>query len=284
MTPSQPVSDADFAYVQRLLREYAGSVLEADKHYLVDTRLSPVVMRLELASVDELISRLRAQPFGELHRATIEAMLNGETTFFRDVFFFDALRDVILPRLIASRAAERRIHIWCAACSTGQEPYSVAMLLAESFPELADWSVSILATDVSETHLARARAGRYAQFEANRGLPASLLVKYFDQEGTEWIIDPAMRRRVEFRELNLVQPWPFVPQADLILLRNVMIYWDIEAKREVLARMRDVLRSDGCLVLGAAETTYYVDDAFDRVSADTACCFRLKEPLRSSRR
>jgi chemotaxis protein methyltransferase CheR len=204
-------------------------------------------------------------------------MLNGETTFFRDVVCFDALRSIVLPRLIARRDTERRLQIWCAGCSTGQEPYSVAMFLAESFPHLVDWNVRILATDVSSLHLARARAGRYAQFEVNRGLPASLLVKHFDQDGSDWLIAPGLRSRVEFAELNLIDAWPVLPLMDIVLLRNVMIYWDLETKRTTLQKVRDVLRPDGCLILGAAETTYYVDDQFDRVSADSACCFRLRQ-------
>ncbi len=278
MTISPPVSDPDFAYVQQLLREHAGFVLEPDKQYLVDTRLAPVVAQLGLTPISDLVSRLRHQPMSDLHRSTIEAMMNGETTFFRDVFFFDALREVVLPRLIAKRDTERRIQIWCAACSTGQDSYSLAMFMAESFPHLTDWNIRILATDLSKLHLDRAREGRFAQFEVNRGLPASLLVKYFDQEGTDWVISPELRRRVEFVELNLVRQWPVLPLMDVVLVRNVMIYWNLETKREVLTRVREILRPDGCLILGAAETTYYIDDNFDRFSADSACCFRLKGP------
>jgi len=185
------------------------------------------------------------------------------------------LRDVVLPGLCERRSYERRLRIWSAACSTGQEPYSLAMLLAESFPSLADWDVRIMATDVSSAHVARAKAGRYAQFEVNRGLPAPMLVKYFDQEGTEWVVDPAIRRRVTFAEMNLFHPWPDISSMDIVLLRNVMIYWDAKSKAETLGRMRDTLRADGCLVLGAAETTYYVHNGFERLGADSPCCFRV---------
>lgn len=270
------VSDNDFTFIQRLLRDQTGSILEPDKHYLVDTRLGPILAQHGLASVSELVARLRSSPLDTLHRVTVEAMMNGETTFFRDVFCFNSIRETILPQLIARRSAERRINIWSACCSTGQEPYSLAMLLVESFPHLADWDIRILATDISQFHLSRAREGRYAQFEVNRGLPASLLVKHFDQDGTDWVISSAIRRRVYFEELNLMRPWPVLPLMDVVLLRNVMIYWDVERKRDVLARVRTVMRPDGCLILGAAETTYYIDDHFDRLSAESACCFRLK--------
>lgn len=273
---TRAVTESDFVYVQRLLREDAGFVLEGDKQYLVETRLGPLVSHHGLGSIGELVEKLRGAPKNGLHRATIDAMMNGETTFFRDVFCFDTLRQKILPRLIARRAAERRLHVWCAACSTGQEPYSIAMLLEESFPELADWSVRVFATDISQAHLERARKGVYGQFEVNRGLPAKLLIKYFDQRENQWVIDPALRRRIEFAELNLMKDWPVLPLMDVVLLRNVMIYWDLDAKRRVLSRVRETMREDGYLVLGAAETTYYVDDRFDRVSAESACCFLLK--------
>lgn len=270
------VSENDFAFIQRLLRDLSGSILESDKSYLVDTRLGPLLAQHGLTSVADLVAQLRSTPQDGLHRATVEAMMNGETMFFRDIFCFNALRETIIPQLIARRSSERRINIWSACCSTGQEPYSLAMLLVESFPQLANWDIKILATDISQFHISRAREGRYAQFEVNRGLPASLLVKHFDNDGTDWVIRDAIRRRVYFEELNLMRPWPVLPLMDIVLLRNVMIYWDVERKRDVLARVRAVMRSDSCLILGAAETTFYIDDQFDRLSAESACCFRLK--------
>lgn len=268
--------DADFAYIQQLLHARAGFILESDKHYLIETRIAPVLQDYGLASLRQLVIRLQTEPTPRLERATVEALVNGETSFFRDVYCFDSLRNAVLPRLIEERRADRTLRIWSAACSTGQEPYSIAMLLTESFPELADWDVRILATDISTMHLARARAGRYAQFEVNRGLPASLLVRHFDQEGTDWIIQPALRTAMRFSEINLVGDWPTVPPMDLVLLRNVMIYWDLETKQEVLRRVRRVLRPGGCLTLGAAETASFLDEAFERFSEDAMCCFRMR--------
>jgi chemotaxis protein methyltransferase CheR len=275
MNGSTSVTNADFTFVKKMLQDATGFVLDADKQYLMENRLAPLAFRLGHGSIATLIDTLRKRPSEALAQQLIEAMLNGETTFFRDVFCFDTLRQVVLPGLIERRRAASTLRVWCAACSTGQEPYSLAMLLAEHFPELASWDVQIIATDVSETHLQRARPGRYSQFEVNRGLPAAMLVKYFDQHGSEWVLSDAIRRRVSFAPLNLVEPWPALPSMDLVLLRNVMIYWDVATKRSVLARTRETLRVDGYLVLGAAETTLYVDDAFDRVHIDAPCCFRL---------
>jgi chemotaxis protein methyltransferase CheR len=271
------VSELDFAFIQRLMRERCGFVLEPDKHYVIEARLAPVASRYGLVSIAALVAQLRAEgESGALPRDTVEAVLNGETAFLRDVQCWNALKHVVLPALIKAREAQRTLRLWSAACSTGQEPYSLAMLLMQSFPELAGWDVSILATDVSKAHVQRAREGRYAQLEVNRGLPASYLVQYFEQEGRDWLLCPEAMRRVEFRELNLVQPWPHLPDMDLILLRNVMIYWDSATKREVLDRIARQLREGGVLVLGGAETTFYIADQFDRLDAQTPCCFRLK--------
>jgi chemotaxis protein methyltransferase CheR len=271
------VSEADFAFIQQLMLESAGFILEEDKQYLVETRLEPVLAHCGLTSVADLVLALRSKAKNGLHRATVEAMVNGETSFFRDVACFEILRKEVIPQIIARRRTERRLDIWSACCSTGQEPYSLAMMLTESFPELAGWDVRILATDLSKAHLQRAREGRYAQFEVNRGLPASLLVKYFEQEDRSWVLSPVIRRQVEFGEMNLVQPWPSMPSMDVVLIRNVMIYWDLKTKREVLSRVHDNLRPGGCLVLGGSETTYYIDLRFDRLSAESVCCFRVKD-------
>jgi chemotaxis protein methyltransferase CheR len=172
--------------------------------------------------------------------------------------------------LIAARAATRELVIWSAACSTGQEPYSLAMLLDRDFPELAGWDVRIVATDYSEAHLEKARAGRYSQYEINRGLPASLLVRWFQKRDDAWVVRPELRDRVELAAINLVTDWPPVGSVDLVLLRNVMIYWDDATKRAVLHRIRQVLAPHGALVLGTAETTLNLDERYARVAASGA--------------
>ncbi len=257
----------DFDYVCRLVRDQSAIVLEPGKEYLVESRLTPVARQLNLGSIGELVGRLRAGADGVLAGRVVEAMVTTETSFFRDHHPFATLRTAVLPDTIRRRAAERRLDVWCAACSTGQEPYSLAILLREYFPELADWRVNVLATDISRDVLARAREGRYSQFEANRGLPAALLVKHFRQHGSTWELNEDVRRMVEFRELNLARPWPVLPRFDLVFLRNVMIYFDVATKSAILGKVARLLRPDGYLILGGAETTLNLDGAFRRVEA-----------------
>ncbi len=254
----------DFNYVCRLIRERTAIVLEPGKEYLVLGRLLPIARQLKLDSVGELIGRLRASPANGLQTQIIEAMVTTETSFFRDIHPFESLRTIVLPDLIRKRQATRRIDVWCAASSTGQEPYSLAMLVREHFPQLASWQFKILATDISNDVLGRARSGRYNQIEANRGLPASLLMKYFRQEGTNWELTEDIRRMVEFREFNLTGSWATLPRVDLIFLRNVMIYFDVETKKTILGRVEQLLRPDGYLLLGGAETTLNLNDSFRR--------------------
>jgi chemotaxis protein methyltransferase CheR len=269
------VTREDFEFIGKLLTERSAIVLEPGKEYLVETRLAPIVRKLKLASISELSARLRMPDSNGLVTQVVEALLTNETSFFRDVHPFDALRKTVLPDLIRRRGSERALSIWCCACSTGQEPYSLAMLLREHFPELGTWKVSFLATDLSREALARARDGAFTQLEVNRGLPAPLLLKYFHQHGTHWQVKEDLRRLIEFRELNLAQPWPFLPRMDLILNRNVMIYFDVAMKKSILARLARLLRPDGYLFLGGAETTFQLDESFRRVEPLKASVYQL---------
>jgi chemotaxis protein methyltransferase CheR len=261
------MTDHEFEVVRRLLLERSAICLEPGKQYLVETRLAPLVRQLKLNSLGELIAQLRGPPDNGLHRQIVEAMVTTESSFFRDHHPFEALRKVVLPDLINRRRDERRLHIWCAASAHGQEPYSVALLLREHFPELAGWKITLLASDISREVLARAREGRYNQIEVNRGLPAALLVKYFEQHGTQWQLQPAVRGMVEFQEINLARPLPALPRMDLILIRNVMIYFEVPTKKAILGRLARLLRPDGYLLLGGAETTFNLDDSYRRVEA-----------------
>lgn len=265
----------DFEFVCKLVRERSAVVLDSGKEYLVETRLRPVVRRLQLDSLDALVERLRSQSFNGVHVQVVEAMVTTETSFFRDHHPFEALRSHVLPELLRTRAAERTVRIWSAACASGQEPYSIAMLVRSHFPQLADWKVQILASDLSGEMLERARLGTFNHIEANRGLPADLLVRYFRRQGSEWHLDDGIRRMVEFRQINLAGGWPDLPPMDLIFLRNVMIYFDVEMKKAILAKVRRLLRPDGYLVLGGAETTLNLDDAFQRIAFDKAGYYRL---------
>jgi chemotaxis protein methyltransferase CheR len=269
-----PIATIDFDLVRRTVFDNAGIVIEPGKEYLVESRLIGLARKQGLASLDVLLQRLKRDD-PALRREVIEAMTTNETTFFRDGAPFDLLRTEALPRLMAARAATRELSIWCAASSTGQEPYSLAMLLAEHFPSLDDWRIRILATDLSRDVIARARAGCYSQIEVNRGLPITYLVKYFEKQGAEWRLVPRIRERVEFREMNLVQAWPSMPTFDVVFIRNVMIYFDVAAKKSILDRIGRLLPRDGYLFLGAAETTMNLDDRFRRAPFERAGCYQL---------
>lgn len=272
------MTTADFDYVRHYVRDQAAIVLEPGKEYLVESRLLTLARKENFASLDELIGKLRSEPKNGLHRKVVDAMTTNETSFFRDLHPFEALKKTILPELMARRASERQLHFWCGAASTGQEAYSVLMLIAEHFPELLKWDLKFIATDLCGEVLARARAARFSQLEVNRGLPATLLVKYFARQGAEWEIREDLRRRVDFREMNLVKDWPWLPPLDIVFLRNVLIYFDVETKKSILAKVRARLRPGGYLLLGGAETTFNVDDGFERVAVDKTTCYRMKQP------
>lgn len=271
-----PLTNVNFKHVAALLMREAAITLEAGKEYLVETRLAPLAVKHGVGSVNELIDRLRASETAltDLHLEVVDALTTNETLFFRDVHPWDALRKHVIPKLREARASTRTITVWSAACSTGQEPYSLAMLLAEHFPDLAGWSIRIIGTDISPTVLRKAQAGVFQQLEVNRGLPALYLVKHFRQEGRNWILADAIRRRVEFRALNLARHWTGLPRCDLVFMRNVMIYFDVETRRSILRQLRHVLAPDGYLLLGTAETAINLDNAFGAVSFDRATFFQ----------
>lgn len=247
------VSAEDFAYVRQLMYEAAGLVLDPDKAYLVETRLQKL-LRANQTDVAGLVARLRAGGDSWLRTAVVEAMAIQETYFFRDPWLFDSLREEVLPGLIKARQSSRQLRIWCGATSTGQEIYSLCLMLREEFPQLMDWDLQIYASDFSLVALERAQAGRYSMPEVNRGLPARLLMKYFTQVGLEWELHREVRRMVTFLPINLVREWPELPVFDVVLLRNVLIYFDEGTRRDVLARVRGLMQDDACLFLGATES------------------------------
>ncbi len=270
------LSNADCDCIRTLVRRRSGIVLEEEKAYLIETRLTALARREGFASVENLLAKFRTQASNGLQDKVVEALTTNETSFFRDVQPFEALRQVVIPELLKRREQQRRLFIWCAAASSGQEPYSLAMLLHDSFPALAGWHVRILATDFSLEMLERARRGVYSHFEVNRGLPAPLLVKFFEKQGLEWRLKDSLRRLVEFRQLNLIDPWPPMPAPDVSLMRNVLIYFDVEMKKALLGRARRLLRPDGYLFLGGAETPMGLDDGFERIPFDRSGCYRLR--------
>ena len=264
----------DFEYVCRLVRDRSAVVLEAGKEYLVEARLAPLVRELGLESIGALVTRLRQPAAGVLAERVTEAMTTNETSFFRDVAPFQALRTEILPPVVKARAAARRLRIWCAASSSGQEPYSIAMTIADAFPELRGWDLEIIATDLSKEMVERGRSGVYKALEVNRGLPAPMLIKFFTKVGVDYELKPEIRSMVRFSELNLIGPWPAFPTFDIVFLRNVLIYFDVDTKRAIIGRVKRLLAPDGYLFLGAAETTMNIDDGFERLPLERAGCYR----------
>lgn len=269
------ISSLDFEYVRALAKENAAIIIDQDKRYLVESRLSPLAQEQGFRSLQALIHALRAADRqGSLHSRTIDALTTNETLFFRDRHPFDALKDTILPELIQARRSKKRLTIWSAAASTGQEAYSLAMLIKDKFPELESWKVSIIGTDLSDTVLEQARSGCYAQHEVNRGLPAPLLIRYFTQVGEKWVINPALRSMVQFRSLNLIGAWANLPVFDLILIRNVLIYFDVETKRGILHRVAAQLAPDGYMAMGSSETPLLITDVFKPVVVGRTSFYR----------
>ena len=273
------ISSEDFGYITSLVRSQAGIVLEPGKEYLVEARLAAVLRQEKLPSISAIVDRLKASTIDPLRPRIVEAMTTNETSFLRDLHPFETFRNTILPELLANRKGSRALSIWCGASSTGQEPYSIAMTLLESMPQAADWKIDMLATDISTEMIRRSREGRYNQIEMNRGLPAQLLIKYFDRIGLEWQIKERVRRMVQFREMNLVQGWPAMPQFDVIFLRNVLIYFDTDTKRQILEKARRLLKPDGYLFLGCAETTLGLCEDLARMPLDNSSCFRHKHAV-----
>jgi chemotaxis protein methyltransferase CheR len=260
------ISKADFDYIARLTRSESAIVLEPGKEYLVESRLTPIAEQKGFGSLASFIEKMRSAPaLNGIHHLAIDALTTNETSFFRDFHPFESLRKEILPRIIEKRAAVKQLTIWSAACSTGQEPYTLAMLIQENFPQLADWKITILATDLSPTVLRVARLGHYSQFEVNRGLPASYLVKYFSKKDDRWHINPKLKQNIQFTPMNLIQPWPILPPFDLVFIRNVMIYFDVETKKLILNRIRNCLLPHGYLFLGGSETTLNLDSKYQPV-------------------
>jgi chemotaxis protein methyltransferase CheR len=267
------IAPTDFAYVRELVHRRSAVLLEAGKEYLVESRLLPIAQASGDGSLHRLVCRLRGSPEGPLHKQVVEAMMTNETSWFRDHHPFDALESVILPDLLERRARERRLTAWSAATASGQEAYSIAMVLHDRLAADPTWNLRVLASDLSEEMVRRTKAGRYSQLEVNRGLPAARLVRHFTRVGTEWEVNEPLRRMVEVMQLNLAAPFPPLPPVDVMFLRNVLIYFSLDTRRQLLDRVRRVLRPDGYLVLGGAESPLNVA-AFERVPLDRATVYR----------
>jgi chemotaxis protein methyltransferase CheR len=255
------VTPQDYDFLRRLLKERSGLDLSADKQYLVESRLIPLARRAGLPGIAELVAKIKVGAEA-LTSDVVEAMTTNETFFFRDKVPFDHFRDSIMPEILQARAGRKSIRIWCAAGSTGQEPYSLAMCLKEMSAALSGWRVEILATDLSQEVLEKSKAGIYSQFEVQRGLPIQLLVKYFKQTGEFWQINADIRAMVQHRQLNLLHDFSQLGVFDVIFCRNVLIYFDLDTKIGIFERFSRMLEPDGVLALGAAESVVGISDAF----------------------
>ena len=254
-------------FMTKLVYDQTGIVIQPEKAYLFETRLAPVIRRFKMQSIDEIVLTLKKTNDRALERAVFEAMTTNETYFFRDIRPFEIFKDIVLPKLIAARQKTKILSIWCAACSSGQEPYSLAMLLKEEFSKRPGWTLSITATDISLDMIERAKAGIYSQFEVQRGLPIQLLVKYFSDAGENWQVNRDIRDMVTFKEFNLLEsPRGLLNHGesfDVVFCRNVMIYFDTPTRTDILARISKVIAKDGALFLGGAETIIGLTNLFE---------------------
>jgi chemotaxis protein methyltransferase CheR len=255
------VNPPDYEYLRKILKDSSGLDLSADKQYLIESRLLPLARKAGLPGIGELVQLMKGGS-AAVTAQVVEAMTTNETFFFRDKIPFDHFRDSIMPEILRARAARRSVRIWCAAGSTGQEPYSLAMCLKEMGTALAGWRVEVLATDLSQEVIEKSKAGLYSQFEVQRGLPIQLLVKYFKQVGELWQINADVRAMVSHRQINLLHDFSQLGSFDVIFCRNVLIYFDQDTKVDIFRRLAKVTEADGFLVLGAAETVVGLTDVY----------------------
>jgi chemotaxis protein methyltransferase CheR len=257
------VSESDYTYLRELVQEQSANLIDPSRNALFDTRLTQIARLSGAESLGDFVTMLKSGRPAHLHRAVAEAMTINETSFFRDLKPFEMFREVILPRLIERRQDARRLRIWSAASSTGQEAYSLAMVIAEHFPDLAHWDVKIIGTDISRQVVDYAQKGRYRRLEVNRGLPARMLLKYMTRDGEEWEVSPQIRSMCEFQYANLCAPLSLLPVFDLVLLRNVLLYFSQQDRRALFREIHRKQAPDGYLVLGNAEQAEDSTDLFE---------------------
>lgn len=278
LSTAPPVSPAllspdNYSFLQQYIYRESGIVIDEGKGYLLESRLTPIVKAEKLSTLNDLCRLLRATASPALKAKVVESLTTNETLFFRDSNVFDALDKIVIPKLIEAKKDSKRISIWSAAASTGQEAYSLAIMLAER--GLAGWTIQVLGTDLNQQVLDKASEARYLQIEVNRGLPAKYLVKYFTRVGLDWQLSPAIRSMVKFRQLDLRSSLRGMGPFDLVFCRNVLIYFDVETKKKILGEMRSTMRSGSLLILGAAETTLNLDDNYIRVPHGAAAFYRV---------
>lgn len=268
------LSPDHLSYVCQLVRKRSAIELDANKAYLIEARLGPLAKKAGCESIADLVTQVRTNRMTAMEERIVEAMTTNETSFYRDIHPFEALKGTVLPAIIQSKAS-KALNIWSAACSTGQEIYSIAMLIREHFPQLAAWKVRLLGTDLSTEVIEKAKAAKFSQIDVNRGLSAVLLAKYFQREGLNWKLQRSIADMAEFLHMNLIESWPKLPTMDVVFLRNVLIYFPIETKKAILQRLRTVMAPNSVLFLGAAETTINIDTNFKREQVGNSVFYRL---------
>lgn len=268
------VTQETLNFLSLLVHKDSGLVLDESKRYLIETRLEPIASREGFSSIDDLGLHIRRNPSSVLRQKVVDAMMTNETSFFRDVTPFEIVRNIVLPDLINADDKTHRIRIWSAGCSTGQEPYSIAMILSEMASKLRLWDIKILATDIVEGSLERAKAGIYSHYEVQRGLPVTYLTRFFNQRKMEWEIRPEVKRLVEFQRLNLLSGFSSIGTFDIIFCRNVLIYFDINTRMKVLKQFTDVLSPKGALLLGGAETPLNITNEFVRIEKEKGVYYK----------
>ena len=268
------MTESEFRFIGDFVHDRSGIMLESGKEYLVETRLRPVLSEHEIESIGQLVRQLMRGGEVDIESSVIEALTTNETYFYRDTGFFGALQNSIFPEVVEHRAKSRELAMWCAACSSGQEPYSILMMLSDCFPQVFDWKFTFIVSDISEEMRKRTRDGIYSEHEVQRGLPQRHLDKYFDKIGDKWQVKEDLRKRLDVREINLVKPWPMMPLFDIVFLRNVLIYFDIETKQGILEKAAKTMRSNGLLFLGSAETTLNISPDWNRAGYPRAGCYK----------
>lgn len=268
----------NLCYVKDLLRSHSGMVLDDSKEYLVENRLMPLAANAGFTKLDDFIAHIRKVPgYSSEHSLVVESMTINETFFFRDQYCFEALRKSILPEIIENRREMRRLRIWSAASSTGQEAYSIAILLYDIFPEIIDWNIEIMGTDLSRAAVEKARAGVYSLSEIKRGLTQDQIDRHFTRSGNTWKINQNLKKNIAFTCINLCEPFSYMDQFDIVFLRNVLIYFDQETKREITRKVGSCVASDGFLILGTGESTMFIDPIWDQISYDRFTAYRHQQ-------
>ncbi|MGB0599665.1 MAG: CheR family methyltransferase [Rubripirellula sp.] len=271
------IQEENFEFIRQALYQRSAIALTDNKQYLVETRLAMLARKSGMGSVDEYVEHLKHPVSPVVWQDVVDAMTTNETSFFRDGMPFNVLRDQIFKSVISKKGDGGILNVWSAACSSGQEPYSIAMLWNECQAQFPGWELRIIASDISKEMLSRAELGVYTSLEIERGLSKQRREKFFHHQGDQWRINESLRKKVEFRYINLIDDWPVLPLMDVVFIRNVLVYFDLPTKQELFAKLRSAMKPDGVMFLGGAETTLTIDDQFERVFAGVGNCYRMKK-------